>query len=671
MKKILFDMKLIDRHYCFYLDDADNQVYAYGIKLNSFEGYHVSKASEVQFLNKIIGRLENKYIRRKDVFYNNEYYARYKNTYTNMNYFAKLVNGQQVACPYEDAKPLYDFYNNPAPEYAFDVKQSKTTGYFGKQESSVPRRKTRGRRYKGRYEAAADITTNYSFEEDPTYNTPKKKGNGILRVVIVAGVVCFVVFSYFGVKLFADGKPIILKPKEKTVQTDQPNKMDEKETTNSQIPDGLDVIADTDEEITLATKYEGVEQQLVELGLEPWQIAVELDKLSMFEGDEDDIAFYYDNEANEVVFVYGEHTLGQEETAEIQGGTTSYNSIPEGVTAILNAIADNPNLTEEEKAALIELNLDDWISNIDYLSIDELVARYSMLDIQYEYQEEGMPIDLEYTPYTNAAGVYRYERIDGQVTKSEITIYSASSLEQSLQNYDKTLEHEGNHIEGNFSAFSSSLLNEGYTSFISEDESYEMEKLMVAMMTETFGAELIKQGYYGFDLAGVLTNNIAAKSKRDYMDVREEVEDLLEEIEMCLFKTGDLGETFREDALLMQEYQALYKKLSDYYSLMNDGQKMSDNAIAAVIMDYVLGTNNTKVLGENEKFLSLRYGKDGALEFNITVTIPNISYDVGYMHLDSTASNYTRGYVIPQDEKNEGTSRYAKVSDENINYFSR
>lgn len=116
MKKILFNVDLLDRHYAFYLDDETDKLYAYAIKKNN-KAYFVTKNNEICFMNKIIDFLNKKYIRKKDVIYKNEFCSRYINRYNNKSYFAKLDGEKQVPIPYEDAKDLYDFYNMPKVLY--------------------------------------------------------------------------------------------------------------------------------------------------------------------------------------------------------------------------------------------------------------------------------------------------------------------------------------------------------------------------------------------------------------------------------------------------------------------------------------------------------------------------------------------------------------------------
>ena len=64
-------------------------------------------------MNKIIDFLNEKYIRRNDVLYKNEYLERYINRYNKMSYFARRSENEVSPVSYEEASDLYDFYNKP------------------------------------------------------------------------------------------------------------------------------------------------------------------------------------------------------------------------------------------------------------------------------------------------------------------------------------------------------------------------------------------------------------------------------------------------------------------------------------------------------------------------------------------------------------------------------
>ncbi len=85
MKKILFDVDVLDKHYCIYLDEETNNSYAHAIKKNE-KAYVVKKEEEIDFLNKIVESLNKKYIKREIINYNDEYYYRYINKYNQKSY---------------------------------------------------------------------------------------------------------------------------------------------------------------------------------------------------------------------------------------------------------------------------------------------------------------------------------------------------------------------------------------------------------------------------------------------------------------------------------------------------------------------------------------------------------------------------------------------------------
>ena len=288
MKNILFNVELLDRHYAFYLDDETNNLYGFAVKRNN-KAYFITKGNEISFMNKIIDFLNEKYIRRNDVLYKNEYLERYINRYNKMSYFARRSENEVSPVSYEEASDLYDFYNKPKILY-------------------IGRKRNAGRQ--GSYRGYGDVdpfstsspygqynpygSNGHFSPSDPYYNNQyqnrrnRNKKPPLKLIFAIAGAVATISVSAIGAKFFIDGGKVPF-------------------ITKSQIEQQfgeVDITADEESEKDLQTKYESIKKQLEEQNLENWEISKELDEIAFFEGDSSDINFYYDSEKNEVVFVY-------------------------------------------------------------------------------------------------------------------------------------------------------------------------------------------------------------------------------------------------------------------------------------------------------------------------------------------------------------------------------
>lgn len=451
MKNILFNVELLDRHYAFYLDDETNNLYGFAVKRNN-KAYFITKGNEISFMNKIIDFLNEKYIRRNDVLYKNEYLERYINRYNKMSYFARRSENEVSPVSYEEASDLYDFYNKPKILY-------------------IGRKRNAGRQ--GSYRGYGDIdpfstsspygqynpygSNGHFSSSDPYYNIQyqnnrnrRNKRPPLKIIFAIAGTVATISVSAIGAKFFIDGGKVPF-------------------ITKSQIEQQfgeVDITADEESEKDLQTKYESIKKQLEEQNLQNWEISKELDEIAFFEGDSSDINFYYDSEKNEVVFVYEDlqrtAPLHSEEKAMEED--TSSPDIPEGVEEILETIANNDKLTDEEKTFVAGSILDNLVDNAEYLNYDELNYRYRILDINYEYHEHGKDVSgqLNDSPYESAAAQYalpsinysQYESMmefaekydipeDEMIDSSgKISVFNGNDLNSSLENDETTIPHE-------------------------------------------------------------------------------------------------------------------------------------------------------------------------------------------------------------------------------------
>lgn len=651
MKNLLFNLELMDRYYSFFLDEDAKKLCAYGYKKND-KGYLVNKIGEINLLNKIIAQLNRKYIRRKNVIFQNEFYARYLNVYDQKSYFAKIVDGKQTACAYEDIPMLYDFYNTPKPQY-LGRKNKKTYNSYSPYGNDF-----------------SDFDYSYGNYPDTQYtnypnNRNRKRGrSGIAKKICIAFAGAIAVVS-----LTFGGKTILSHTELPDLQIPI---LHHKESQLEQAFGDVDTNADTEAEQSLEAKYKNIQQQLEELGLENWQIAAELDSIALWNGHTQDISFFYDSDKDEVIFVY--EALQQKEEKE-STETPETADIQENIQSIIDTVKSNGSLTEAEKETVIQLNLDKWIQYADIIDTDELITRYSLLDIEYDYQPEGAEIDTEYNPHTRAAGAYNHAIArSGNETKtieSRITLYNGDSLETSLEDDKKVLEHELNHANGEFAELNSGLVNEGYNELLIADETrYKNESLMAALLAETFGKDTLDAGYYGRDLQTALTNKIVEVSKRDREEVGVEVADLLDDVQVVLYQIGDLGDEFRNNSEVITSLKSIFSRLAEYHKQINE-RKMEDNTIASIIESYFTEKDTLEALKNNEHFSINKYDLDnGTLDVRITSDKDTIVIHDGIYDMHSEGE-HSRTVQITPDNKYSGTSILNKVDDSQIDYITR
>lgn len=225
------------------------------------------------------------------------------------------------------------------------------------------------------------------------------------------------------------------------------------------------------------------------------------------------------------------------------------------------------------------------------------------------------------------------------------------------------------HVRGDFSGGNTTLINEGFNTLLYGGE-YEKEQLLAAMLCETFGEDTVKKGFYGFNLIDSLTNKVVEKTGRDNTEVYEEIDAFLDDIQNALYKTADLGEEYKKDTSLMEEYDALFSRFDKYYEQVNDS-KMSNNVIMNAIQDCIQGTNKRCKLSQNETITDVDYKTDGSASITIGKKEEGVSYTIGQKMVEGYEDIYHRIYEINNDNKYNGTSLFKKVKDENIDYLSR
>ena len=450
MKNILFNVELLDRHYAFYIDSDTNNLYGFAVKRNH-KTYFITKGNEISFMNKIIDFLNEKYIRRNDVLYKNEYLERYINRYNKMSYFARKNEDEVTPVSYEEASDLYDFYNKPKTLYIGRKRNAGRQGAYRGYGGEDPFSSSSSYGQYNPYGSSSHFSSS-----DPYYNIQyqnnrnrRNKRPPLKIIFAIAGTAATISLSALGIKFLIDGGKLPF-------------------ITKSQIEQQfgeVDITADEESEKDLQTKYESIQKQLEEQDFENWEISKELDEIAFFEGDSSDINFYYDSEKNEVVFVYEdlERTAPLHSEEKAMEEDTSSPNIPEGVEEILETIANNDNLTDEEKTFIAGSVLDTLVENAEYLNYDELNYRYRILDINYEYHEYGKDVSgqINNSPYESALAQYslpisytQYESMREFVEKydiseddiglasGKISVFNGTDLNSSIENSKTTIPHE-------------------------------------------------------------------------------------------------------------------------------------------------------------------------------------------------------------------------------------
>lgn len=694
-QKIVFNLSILYRNYCVFFNESNTKLGALASDKNG-ESYFVTDEKELKFLNKIIEMLNKKYVRRRDIVFNNETIARYENRYNHISHFIKFDESGAKPCPYEEYKELYRYYNGPQISCIFrQKKRPQNNNYdelnFGDNPyySSYSGNNPYGNNPYGNNSYGYN---SYDGEYNPynNYTPPKKKNNVFKKLIIsIAGVAVVVSLSFAGYKVLSEDKlpEIVENPQVTNVLETEAQEDIGENSNNSNISSNsniysinlekeygsVDIIADTEEQKALEDRYRKVQEQLQVAGLENWEISAALDVISIFHGDVDNIDFYYDGDTNQIAFVYGKLPQKVEEVAT--GDKTI--TISAEVKRIVDAIEQNEKISAQEKKHIIDTYAEIWCENEQYLDIDELVERYKNLEIHYELIAGGKESSSEYNPSEHVAGEYVHGQKwgDGKIEQvSEINVYDSNSIEESLADLDKTstFDHETNHINGNFSYYGGSLLNEGYNQLSqpSCDERYKVEQAMVMLFAETFGNETLKEGFYGFDLQGALTNKMVKITGRDQNTVDSEIYQLLEDTDEVLYDSGK-DENYKNNSELMARYESIFSRLSEYYEQIH-GRKMSENQATNIIREYLTGTRSSNLyLGKNEKIQKIGYDLDtSSLVCEIaSMHEEEIKYEIdGYL---GTTMNPSYRRIINLDDTNKYQVTPPQIADKDIEYFTR
>ncbi|MBQ9658157.1 MAG: hypothetical protein IJV31_05245 [Clostridia bacterium] len=653
MKKILMKFDVVDRHYCIYIETKTNQVNAIAIKKN-FETYRVTKEKELEFLNKIIrDNLSKKYFKEEEIEFQRESYIRYINRYDKKNYFAKQSENNLKVISYDENPELYNMYN-PTTIINYKIKSNNQNH--------------------------ARVTAS-SFG-----GKMKIVGATAIGAVIITITGC-------GREKLANSEPPVVTAVEQESVFQQENDIGETiefdesvqstELISEQIIEidelkGYQLNPINEEQIKLKEKYDTVKTALEELGLENWEISIELNDVKnmnaiVFDETPDDINFYYDSESNSVIYIYGDYDRKVNTYDEQEVEESTCDVIPENVQKIIDKINANPNLTDEEKEFIIDVSRDDLIKNSEDLLTNVLLTRFGNLCINYDTNK--FQVELVGSPYNQAAAYYQYDYIPTSEEvleqggwekfladrKSEICIGNATSFDNAEKS---TLKHEIGHIRGEFGT-GNTLLNEGYNSWNTGDDVYKNEEAMAMLMISAFGKDVMDKGYYTMDLTTAIANEIARRTGKNANETYEESCELLSAIQTVLYKMGEKKTEYYLDKEIMKDLQDVIKQIE----ALSENDKGN---VTMVLEDYLLKTNQSGILNEGEKIDTAKLEKTGE---KVEVTIidekgmiefenPNAGLeDYGMMHQSS--GRYSRKVQVI----NKGTT-HENIKDEDLEYHN-
>ena len=663
---ILLNLNIGKINYCIFSSINSSGLNALAITKNG-NSFFVTDSNEITFLNTIINLLNKKYIRRRDIEYKNKKIARFEHRYNGRSFFAEIDSDNNLKeCSYEEYKDLYDLYNGIKISYFEDRRRENRNS----------------RSYRNSRNRPSSRRNSYSQRSARERRNSRSNSNVVKKIsLIVGGVLVIASITVAGIKLLNSSELQQIDSQESVVSQEQSEKV--LSQIQKEYGEDIDITANEDDEIAIQDKYKKIEENFREKGLSNWEISAELDFITIMNGDDEKIDFYYDDEKDEIVYVFDElgklkeKDLSEEDTAK----EIDEESISQNIQIIIDTINNNEKLSEQEKKFIIEKNLPIWLKNEKYLNYDFLQTRYSNLEITYD-EEDKRDNYRKRTYVTNASGYYRngVDYSSGEKNYiSNVVILDADSLEQA-QNGD-TIGHELNHINGDFNKCE--LLNEGYNQLLIKGRSdiYSDEQYMATIFTEVFGKDVMNEGYFGFDLNNAITNKIVEKTGRDNAVVNDEIYNLLQDTQDLLFDTGiyryskeieddekivDGKKLIKNNKELVERYEKLYERLSKYHELIN-GKPIKDNQITNFMMDCLTGSNRAKVYQtgkENYKFAE--YDIDtGILECNIGNFYKNLEENLEII----SDSKLYRKLTINQDDKYEEHKEIIKDSD--IQYSTR
>ena len=687
--KVIMNVNIGNVNYCVFLSLDNNDVNALAIRNNGVS-YFVTDINEINLLNTIINTLNKKYIRRRDITYKNKKIARFEHRYSGKSFFAEITLDDNLKeCSYEEYKGLYDYYNGIKTLYLRRKDRKKIRENRKRHKKSYDINDDFETERNDLFEESDDslLSSKYQRTSSNKRRRRNSKNNSIGKKIIIAlgGTIVIATITAIGVSLLSSKELPQIMPEKTYQESSIENKQDNNNFSQIQREYGenIDINVNTESRENIQEKYKNIEKVLRENGLSNWEICAELDYLTVLHDESEKIDFYYDSDKDEIVYVFEElkeKIDDDKENLKEYENSIEISEVSSKIKIIIDAINENENLSKKEKKYIIDCNLPIWIQNEKYINVYEIADRYRNLTINY--QKNIANVDLKNTPYDKASGSYTTggRLIDSEESynqhfkkKSVINIFNASSIEDIISEERGTLDHELNHINGQFSYYGSNntLLNEGYTHLAVKEETntYITEQCMAVLFNETFGNESMKEGYFGFDLNNALTNIIVEKTGKDNAIVNDEIYNLLQDTQDLLYDSGVYtkeGNEIKNNSDLIKRYENLFEKLSYYYEIVNE-RKMNENQIVNLVMDCITGTNRASIYKSNEtykEFISYDLDKESII-CNVGNNCNNMELPNGEIIVSIQNS---RKVFLNKDNK---YSKDIPIKDSDINYSTR
>lgn len=298
------------------------------------------------------------------------------------------------------------------------------------------------------------------------------------------------------------------------------------------------------------------------------------------------------------------HTKYQIVTQGIEYKTGSHISDDFSIDRVINAIRENPNLTDEEKEFFISQN-DIIIKNSKYIDMVDLENKLRGFSIDYVGKQNPRLLGL-------------WERKD-----LKMTIYNSTSFSDANK---ETMCHEYNHVCSKVYMPLGSGLNEAISEVISNERNantgngYRRLCAYTKILCEIIGPEPLSAFYYSGNIYNVIDALNEIMPDED-MAIR-----LISEMDNALVNENEYGK-LREEDILSEE--SVYSKLRK--EDIKENVSNSDKAIYDLLSNYFYMKNG--YLMENDALVMLYLRS-----FSNNLPMPNIYIE-----------NYT-GYILESGE---------------------
>lgn len=675
MKELVMTISIQNNFFAISYDDENNTLTAIGLGINQ-HFYPIVSDEDVKLINTIIdSNIRKVYFELDKVDFEGEEYIRFQNRYNSKYYFALAKNREKIL-DYADNKNLYDYYNPKKIIYIYG--RNDKNPYYRKPEGRRP-----GQPYNN-YDGFSIDTPSFNggFGSDPYgytpgYYIPKRGNTGKKIAIAIGGIVGAAVITVSGLKhLTSFDFPPLIGNHHTVLQEGEKNeyglydydvKLPKEETL-------------TDDQLRLKNKYNLLKEELEAQGFKPWEIAIILSSVKQSDyvqdylkdpnAEHDNISFYYDQDTDSVVYIYGNldgpniQNLKEKNTSEVY----DYELLSEDVKKLVDTLNNNPNISQKQKDDIINKFAMIWQDNIDYYQkedgfyYNQLISTLENLTIDVRPVEEGRNIGGTGNPHVGAAGYF------DPYTK-EIVLFGESS---------GALHHEVGHGSGDF-GIGNTLLTEGYNEWKNGNNSvYENERYMAYAFEEVFGEETLKEAFTRHNLCDVLTDKLVEEAGIERDEAEVTIRELLCNTQSALYNLGYSYDLDKDIALEDEDINRRFSDIMNSLEDINSRLKNPQNNKLLAIKDYFTNNRSSDLLqSEGEKILSFEYLENGSMlieigsrkEFSIrngaeTTANESISrFKIINGEIDKEdlrkVHNYELNYVTPytfnQNEEKKGT----------------